>query len=136
MSDFNLYSKSFYSALNSDKLIGSKCNACGHLVSPQRGICPQCQSNDVEVVEFSGKGTLVAFTVISVPPTHMAEAGYSNKNPYCVGIVELEEGPRVTAQILDVDMQQPQNIKIGKPVTMTIIERGSEDEHHKYLAFK
>lgn len=136
MSDFNLNSKSFYTALNSNTLIGSKCNKCGKLVSPQRAICPKCQSNDVEIVEFSGNGRLVAFTVIFVPPTHMAEAGYSNKNPYCVGIVELEEGPRVTAQILDVDMQQPHNIKIGKPVTMTIIERGSEEEHHKYLAFK
>jgi uncharacterized OB-fold protein len=136
MSEFNLNSKSFYTALNSEKLIGTHCNACGHQVSPQRAICPKCQSDQVEIVEFSGKGKLVAFTVVSVPPTHMAEAGYSNKNPYCVGIVELEEGPRVTAQILDVDVYAPQTIKIGKTLSMTTIERGTEENRKKFLAFE
>lgn len=136
MSDFNLTSKNFYTALAMDKLIGSKCKVCGHQVSPQRAICPQCQSADVKIVEFSGKGKLAAFTVISVPPTQMAEAGYSGVNPYCVGIVELEEGVRITAQILDVETSAPQSIKIGKPLTMTTIERGSEENRKKYLAFK
>lgn len=136
MGEFNIDSKSFYIALESEKLIGSKCKVCGYQVSPQRAICPQCQSDEVEVVEFSGKGKLVAYTIIFVPPTHMAEAGYSGKNPYCVGIVELEEGVRITAQILDVDVFAPQSIKIGMPLTMTTIIRSTKEQPKRFLAFK
>ena len=136
MSDFSLNSKNFYTALDADKLLGSKCKVCGYQVSPQRAICPKCQSDEVEVVELKGKGKLAAFTIISVPPTQMAQAGYSGKNPYCVGIVELDEGVRITAQILDVDMFNPQSIRIGKPLTMTTIERGEGENRKKYLAFK
>ena len=136
MAELNVENKSFYTALESEKLIGSKCKQCGYQVSPQRAICPQCHSEDVEIVEFSGKGKLVAYTVIYVPPTQMAEAGYSGKNPYCVGIVELEEGVRITAQILDVDVFAPQSIKIGLPLTMTTIVRGTEEQSKHYLAFK
>ena len=66
----------------------------------------------------------------------MAEAGYSGKNPYCVGIVELEEGPRVSAQILDVDMANPDQIGIGRELTMTTVERGEDEQRQKFLAFK
>ncbi len=136
MVDQTFDSKQFYNALDSGKLIGSKCKKCGFLVSPQRAICPKCQSDDVMIIELSGKGKLAAYTVISVPATQMAEAGYSNKNPYCVGIIELDEGVRVTAQVLDVDVFEPAKIKIGKTLSMTTVERGEGDNKKKYLAFR
>jgi len=88
------------------------------------------------VVTFSGKGTLLAYTVIFVPSLMMAHAGYDAKNPYCVGVVALEEGPQISAQILNVDVSHPENIKIGSPLTMTTIKRGGEDNSKSYLAFK
>ncbi len=66
----------------------------------------------------------------------MAEAGYNNNNPYCSGIVELEEGPRISAQILDVDLLNPNNIKIGTKLIMSIITRQEDDADKSYLAFK
>lgn len=136
MADYLWNSKEFYTALGQGKLIGSKCSDCGHVSAPHREICPKCHSSHQEIIEFQGKGTLAAFTVISVPPPHMAAAGYDGKNPYCVGIVTLNEGARVCAQILDVDVHAPQTIRVGTPLVMTLIERGENESTRKFLAFE
>lgn len=136
MSDYTMNSKEFYRALADQKLIGSRCNNCNIYTVQQKSICPKCHQQETEIIEFSGEGTLVAYTVISVPPVMMAEEGYDAKNPYCVGIVELEEGPRISAQILEVDMHHPENIKIGTPLSMTTITRGEDEKKVTYLAFK
>jgi uncharacterized OB-fold protein len=43
----------------------------------------------------------------------MVEQGYGRNNPYCTGIVKLEEGPRLSARILGVDAANPQLIQTG-----------------------
>jgi hypothetical protein len=136
MSDYTIVSKDFYKALAAGELIGSKCSKCGVVSVPQRQICPKCHSIESEIIALNGKGKLVAFTVISVPPVMMANAGYDAKNPYCVGIVELDEGARVSAQILDVNMSAPEEIRIGIPLTMTTITRGEGEAQETFLAFK
>ena len=136
MTEYTYESKQFFSALAEENLIGAKCNNCGNVMIPQRLICSSCHSDDADMIEFSGKGTLAAYTVISVPPVAMAEAGYGPKNPYCVGIVELVEGPRISAQILGVDVTNPQSIKIGTPLKMTLIDRGEEENKKTFLGFE
>ncbi len=129
-------SKDFYLALAEKKLIGSSCQVCGLQQVPQRKLCPQCHAENTQITTFSGKGTLAAFTVIRVPPMHMARAGYGSKTPYCVGIVALEEGPSVSAQILNVDLANPDEISIGMPLRMTTIKRESDPSERTYLAFE
>ncbi|UCG67550.1 MAG: Zn-ribbon domain-containing OB-fold protein [Deltaproteobacteria bacterium] len=134
---------SFDNFLKEKKLMASKCKECSALWLPPRPICPTCKSHEMEWVELSGRGKLVAFTVIGVGPIPMIDAGYNRDNPYCAGIVEVEEGPRISAQILGVDVAHPENIKIGTPLTADFVERGSwhfVEELAKmrkmYLAFK
>jgi uncharacterized protein len=136
MTEYSMNSKDFYKALDSGELIGSKCLECGAYTVPQRQICPKCHSDQTEIVTFSGMGKLAAYTVISVPPVKMAQAGYNGNNPYCVGIVTLDEGPRVSAQILDVDLHQPEKITIGTDLVMTTIKRDEGEGQTTYLAFK
>jgi len=136
MSDSKLETKTFYDALNQNELIGSKCANCGHVAIPQRYICPVCHSEKMERLVFSGKAELAAYTVIYIPPTEMVNAGYDAKHPYCTGIVTLAEGPRMSAQIIGLDLSQPQDIKIGMPLKMTIIDRGPEGSTKKVLAFE
>lgn len=136
MTDFTMKTKDFRKALQDQKLIGARCLDCGFLSVPQREICPNCLGVNVEVSVLSGGGKLAAFTVIYVPSLMMAEAGYNAKNPYCVGIVELDEGPSVSAQILDMDLSQPDSIKIGTPLTMTTVTRNKGEKENLYLAFK
>ena len=136
MVDFTMNSKDFYKALKAQLLIGSHCQDCGYLAAPQRQICPNCLGSKTEVVNLSGAGKLMAFTVIYVPSLMMAQAGYHAKNPYCVGIVELVDGPKISAQILDMDLSKPESIEIGTELTMTTIQRGDAENQKTYLAFK
>jgi len=116
---------SFDNFLTEKKLMASRCANCGALWLPPRPICLTCKGDEMEWKELGGKGKLVAFTVIGVGPMPMIDAGYGRDNPYCVGIVEVEEGPRIGAQILGVDVAHPENIKIGTPVVADFVERGS-----------
>ena len=118
------------------KLTGSRCRTCGRLFLPSRTICPHCRSEDMESVDFRGRGKLIAFTVICVPPPMMLEEGFSREKPYCCGVVELEEGVRVSARVIGVDVNKPDSIKIGAPVEVEFVSysRGKEDK--VFLAFK
>lgn len=126
----------FYGYLNENKLMGTRCRANGNLYVPPRAMCPESYSTDMEWVQMSGKGKVRAFTIITVGPTAMVEAGYSIKNPYCAALVELEEGPTVSGQLLEVDVAHPETIKIGMPVKAAFIDRGEGDEKRTYLAFE
>lgn len=134
---------SFVQFLKEKKLMGSKCKKCGALWLPPRPICIKCHSDELEWVELKGKGKLVAFTVIPYGSMLMILDGYGRDNPYCSGIVELDEGPRISAQILGVDIAHPENIKIGTPLTVDFTERGTwhsiEDAYKvrkTYVVFK
>ena len=75
-------------------------------------------------------------SVITVAPSHMIAEGYGFKNPYCTGIVQLQEGPRISGQILGVDVAHPEKIKIGTPVQATFIERGKGEAKRTFLGFQ
>lgn len=85
--------------------------------------------------EVGGKGKLVAFTIIHIAPSLMSEAGYGRDNPYCAGIVQLDEGPAISAQILSVDPGRPEQIQIGTPLRVAYVERGEGEKRRTYLAF-
>jgi hypothetical protein len=136
MTDQALHSKAFNQAIEEDLLIGSRCLVCGNISLPQRQICPKCHSDQAERIQTNGKGRLAAFTVIYIPPTSMADAGYNAKNPYCVGIVALEEGPRISAQIVGLDLSDPATIKIGMPLKRAFVVRGEAESAKKFLAFE
>lgn len=92
------------------RLTGSKCLNCDELFFPPRGICLRCGSSTQNGISFSGVGEVLAYTVINAAP-----AGFQKETPYIIGIIELEEGPRVTAQIVDID---PNDISEGMQVQM------------------
>src|SRR5512145_2827004 len=118
------------------KLMAARCTKCDGVYVPPRAICPKCQSEELEWVETSGKGTLAAFTVILSGPTFMIEQGFDRKNPYISGIVQLEEGTRVSARITGIDPTKPNEIKIGTPLTVDFVEFGEGETKKAYLAFK
>lgn len=136
MTDQLFTSAEFYNYLNEHKLMGTRCKSCGAITLPPRPICPVCKAHESEWVELSGKATLVAFTVVNIAPTMMLNAGYDRKNPYCTGIVQVEEGAFISAQILDMDVHHPDQIKVGTPLAVAFVERGAGDKKQTYLAFK
>ena len=75
--------------------------------------------------ETSGKGELYSFTV-----THVPTAGFEEKTPYLVGLVELDEGVRIIANLVNV---KPDDAKIGMRVKVAW-EALSDDIN--YFAFE
>ncbi len=129
-------SASFNRFLSEHKLMGARCTKCGALYLPPRAICPQCHGLQMEWIELSGKGKLAAFSAVSIGPSTLQAEGYDRNNPYCAGIVELDEGVKISARVLGVDAKQPANIVIGTPLTIEFIERGEGEQKRTVLAFR
>lgn len=60
---------------------------------------------------MSGKGTVYSYSTLYDPPED-----FKKNAPYTVAIIQLNEGPRITAQLTDVDNK---DIFIGMPVEMS-----------------
>lgn len=73
---------------------------------------------------------------MTIAPPFMIEQGYNRKNPYCSGVVELEEGGRVDARIEGVDAGNPEAITVGMPLKVKFLHRGEGDNMETYLAFE
>ena len=65
--------------------------------------------SSVEWVDASGRGRVHTFTVVH----YTANAEFAGDCPYVLAIVELDEGPRVTARIEECD---PDVVRCGTPV--------------------
>lgn len=108
------------------RLVGQRCLACGKINFPPKAVCKYCkQGTSFEDVQLSGKGTIYSYTIIAgggAPPEFAAEARC--KGSYPVLIVELEEGPRVIAQMVD---PPEEGISIGMPVK-AVFRRIYEEE--------
>ncbi len=136
MSERDFNSTSFYRFLDEQKLMGSRCRSCGSMYLPPRPLCTACYKDEMEWVEMDGQGRLVAFTTVHIAPTAMLQAGYGRKNPYCTGVVQLDEGPAISAQIVGVDEKNPQEIAVGARLRVAFIERGEDEERQTFLAFE
>ncbi|MFH1425060.1 MAG: Zn-ribbon domain-containing OB-fold protein [archaeon] len=89
-------------------LIGNKCNKCGHVMFPPREACSKCKSIQIEPFQLKGEGEIITHTTIHVP-----QEGFEHQIPYELAIIELVDGPRITAEIVD---SNPAHIKIGAKV--------------------
>jgi uncharacterized OB-fold protein len=136
MSSNDFSKTAYHQHLNEHKLMGSRCTDCGKLYLPPRPMCTECYSQDITWVEMPVEGKLIAFTTIHIAPTAMIEAGYGRDNPYCSGLVELENGLTISAQILGVDASNPDEIKIGTKLRAAYIDRGEGDDRQTFLVFQ
>jgi uncharacterized OB-fold protein len=96
-----------------------QCNACKHVFFPPRLICP-CGSREFSPVKMKRTGSVKTFTIIRVPPSQ-----FKDESPYAIGIIELEGGGKITAQIVDCDFQ---NISIGMQVRLEFRRIQTEGE--------
>ncbi|MDJ0865873.1 MAG: bifunctional MaoC family dehydratase N-terminal/OB-fold nucleic acid binding domain-containing protein [Myxococcota bacterium] len=103
--------KWWWDALMADQLRIQQCSDCGALRHPPRAMCPQCQSLEWNSVEAAGGGTVYSFTVLHHPPV----PGY--EYPLPVGLIELDEGTRLVANVVGCD---PSEIHIGMRVRAVV----------------
>lgn len=102
----------FWEGVAAGKLLLQRC-ACGRLRHPPGPVCPSCHSFSWTAALASGRGRVYSFVVAH----HPAIPPFEYPNP--IGLVELEEGPRIVANLVGVAREA---IRIGMPVVCEIVE--------------
>ena len=127
---------SFNRFLSDKKLMGTQCTACDEIYLPPRSICPRCKGTITEWIELSGEGEIAAFTSIHIAPTFMIEQGFGRDAPYLTGIIELKEGPKISARILGLNPTAPEITWIGTPARVEYLCYGEGESQETHLAFR
>ena len=95
-------------------LLGNQCTVCDKLYFPPRESCPYCRRRSIgkmKDVKLSERGKVITYSIIYDAPEN-----FEGQAPYPIAIIELDEGPRITAQIVDC---KPEDVKIGMRVKAT-----------------
>lgn len=79
----------------------------GEVMFPPRAVASD-GSREVKPYELPREGNLIAYTIL-----HEAIPGFAVDPPFAVGIVELSDGTRLSAQISGVNLDQ---IRVGMPL--------------------
>ena len=111
--EYKLTFQEYNKPLKKDKLLGLKCNQCGAITVPPKIVCRKCASPDIEIVELKGTGNIQTFTTVNV-----AAEGRENETPYTIVLVELDEGPWIMGNLIDIDPSKVTMDLIGKRVKM------------------
>lgn len=101
-------------------LVGEVCPHCDRKIFPPRDLCPDCGREARDEFHFSGRGQVYSYTTV-----YDAPQGYQENAPYAVALIQLEEGPMLTAQLTDVDADE---VTIGMPVEMVTRKLRSDGE--------
>ncbi|KAA9164373.1 hypothetical protein FPZ12_007195 [Amycolatopsis acidicola] len=89
------YAAPYWSGLATGRLLLPFCEA-GHYFWVPRPFCPRHPESDVGYRPGTGQGTVYSFTIV-----HRGEGAYAAAAPYALAYVELDEGPRVMAHLVD-----------------------------------
>ncbi|WP_019176550.1 Zn-ribbon domain-containing OB-fold protein [Methanomassiliicoccus luminyensis] len=102
-------------------LIGSKCGNCGKVYFPPRSVCPICHRKSIgkmEPFKLKGDGEILSYSIVYDAPSQ-----FDIQKPYVIAMVQMDEGVRITGQIIDVD---PAEVQIGMKVRTTMRKIGEE----------
>jgi uncharacterized OB-fold protein len=91
-------SQPFWEHARANRLAVQRCTSCNDLHFPPTQVCPSCLSEQQDWEVVSGRGTVVSWV-------HFHQVywpGFRPELPYNVVLVELEEGPRLLSNLLDV----------------------------------
>ncbi|HUI28311.1 MAG TPA: Zn-ribbon domain-containing OB-fold protein [Candidatus Kryptonia bacterium] len=102
--------KPFWEAAKQRKLRIQRCRDCAQHYFYPRPLCPHCLSRNVEWIEASGRGTLHSFVI-----NHRAPRGFPATGPFIIGIVQLDEGPKMMSNIVGI-AADPKQLRCDMPV--------------------
>jgi uncharacterized OB-fold protein len=102
----------FWEACHEHKLKIVKCGDCGQVRFPPTSFCPNCNSDRIEWIEASGKATVFSWIVVRHP---VPKDVYAGDVPYVVALVTLEEGVRMSTNIVGC---APEDVTAYMPVTV------------------
>ena len=102
------------------RFVGALCKDCGRIHYPPRNACPYCGSRNLEIVPLPRRGVLESYSLVySVPGDNRLNA------PLPIGLIKLENGVRVVAELTDV---VPEKLEKGIEVEAVIRRIGEDGE--------
>jgi len=102
-------------------LAGNRCGICRTVYFPPRPVCPRCHRESLGRMEhfnLKGTGEVLSFTVV-----HEPKRNFELQIPYIMAIIGMDEGPKITAQVVDC---QPADVRIGCRVRAVFRKIGEE----------
>lgn len=116
--------EAFWDGLKEHKLLVWKCQDCGAVYWPKA----YCQNHDnkpfaenCEWVPASGRGRIFAFNI----HRWAFHPGFKEELPYVYALVELDEGPLISSQMVGDDL--PDDIHtVGQPVEIVFEDHPNE----------
>ena len=103
--------RAFWEGCQQGKLLLQFCEQCQRYQFYPRLYCMQCGAEKPRWVEASGRGVIYSYTIIR----QNSSPEFVNDTPYNVAIVQLEEGPRMLSNIVDVD---PADLRVDLAVSV------------------
>lgn len=100
----------FWEAARAHEIRLPRCGACGNVRAQFERWCPRCTSDRFTWERMSGRGRVWTFCWFHRPYF----AAFAPDLPYNVAMVELEEGPRLVTNIVEVGHA---DLRVGLPVT-------------------
>jgi uncharacterized OB-fold protein len=113
-------SKRYWDGANSGQLWIQKCVKTGKHFFPPRRYSPFTVGGETEWVQASGRATLYSYVI-----NHRAAPGFEDDAPYAIAVVELEEGPRMMANIVGIE-NTPENLVLDMPLQVQFEARGEQ----------
>jgi uncharacterized OB-fold protein len=107
----DLDTQPFWDGCREGRFLVPRCRACDRFRWPPGPMCPSCQATETDWIEASGRGTVYSW-VVAAHPVHPSLV---DQVPYVVGLVELEEGVRVVANVTG---STPAEVTAGMPVEL------------------
>jgi hypothetical protein len=109
----------FWEAARRNELRMQKCLDCGHIRYPINHVCPKCLSENTEWKQLSGHGEVFSYIVFH----QVYHPGFAEDVPYNVAMIQLDEGPRMISNVVDVPNDE---VKVGDKVEVTF-EKATEE---------
>lgn len=98
-----------FAAAKAHRFVLPRCARCRAFRFPARLRCPRCGASETDWVDASGKGKVYSYAVVH----QKLHPAFDAMIPYAVALVDLEEGPRMLALMVDTD---PGAVTVGAPV--------------------
>jgi uncharacterized OB-fold protein len=95
------------------ELCGQRCDACGEHQWPPRPACVHCRSFDLRWVPLPESADLFTWTVVA----RTRLAGFEDKVPYAVGVLEFQDPKLRMVGRLDAD---PDRLEVGDRFSWTV----------------
>lgn len=115
----NAETKVLFDSARQGQLILQHCSKCAGYRFIPRKFCDQCGSSDWEWKPASGRGELISFAKVH----KVFHPGFANRIPYPIGVVELEEGPRLTSALR---VEPETKLQAGMAVQVEFEQRNEE----------